>query len=282
MLPPGAPGKAGGLCLEFAPRAGRTWLVAARRRVPLHVGRVHHPQPDWPELARLMVTMPTGGMVQGDEIALELVARSGARVHLTSQSATRAYRCPNVPIEQRIVLGAEGDALLEWWPDPLIPYAGTDLVQQIEMVIDPRATVLLADCWLAGRIARGEVHAYASLRLDARARRPDGTLLFRDTIRLSSEQDDLISVGQLGDAMAIGTFFLLGPDVAGRLEQPLASALEDTLPGRAGVTRLPHEAGVLVRLLAARSEDLRRGQRLVLRLAHRQLFQRAAFDQVKG
>jgi urease accessory protein len=239
--------------------------------MPLHIGRVHHPQPEWRDLAQLMVTMPTGGLVQGDEVALEVLAHPGARVHLTSQSATRAYRCPGGPISQRIMLKAEGDALLEWWPDPLIPYAGASVEQRIELVADARAVLLVADCWLAGRIARGELHAYSSLRLDVRARRPDGKLLYRDSVRLSGVRADVATVGQLGDARAMGSFFLLGPDLAPELERPLAEALQAELPGRAGVTRLPNEAGLLVRLLSRGSDELRRGQRLVLALVRQQL-----------
>jgi hypothetical protein len=69
----------------------------------------------------------------------------------------------------------------------------------------------------------------------------------------------------------MGSFFLLGPDLAPELERPLAEALQAELPGRAGVTRLPNEAGLLVRLLSRGSDELRRGQRLVLALVRQQL-----------
>ena len=136
--------------LELGHGPGRTRLLGMRCRVPFHVGRVLHPQADWPELAHLLVTMPTGGFVQGDVATMAVLAQDGARVHLTSQSATRAYRCETAPIRQRITLEARGDSLLEWWPDPLIPYAGTSLQQEIELVVDERATVLVGRL-LAGR-----------------------------------------------------------------------------------------------------------------------------------
>src|SRR5689334_9194116 len=67
-LPPGAAGKVGELRLELGPRAGRTRLLEMRCRVPFHVGRALHPERDWPELAHVLVTMPTGGFVQGDTV----------------------------------------------------------------------------------------------------------------------------------------------------------------------------------------------------------------------
>ena len=280
-LPPGAAGKVGELRLELGPRAERTRLLAARCRVPFHVGRVLHPQADWPELAHLLVTRPTGGFVQGDVATMAVLAHPGTRVHLTSQSATRAYRCESAPIRQRISLDARGDSLLEWWPDPLIPYAGASLHQEIDIRADADSTVLIADCWLAGRIARGEIHHYARLALTTTASRPDGALIFRDSLRLEPATQPPSMLGLLGDARAVGSFFLLGPEVAARLEAPLANLLDDRLPGRAATSRLPGDAGLYARVLAASSEQLRQVQRAILSLARERLFGRGAGHQYK-
>jgi urease accessory protein len=275
-LPPGVAGKVGELRLEFAPRAARTRLVASRCRVPFHVGRVLHPQRDWPELAHLLVTMPTGGFVQGDVATMSVVARHGARVHLTSQAATRVYRCESAPIRQRILLDARGDSLVEWWPDPLIPYASADLDQEIQITVDDGATVLIADCWLAGRVARGEIHQYTRLTFTTVASRRDGSLLFRDSLRLEPAAQRPAALGMLGDALAVGSYFLLGPDLPRRLESPLATLLADRLPGQAATSRLPGDAGLVARVLASTSDDIRTAQREILSLARDRLFGRGA------
>jgi urease accessory protein len=275
-LPPGVAGKVGELRLELGPRAGLTRLIASRCRVPFHVGRVLHPQADWPELAHVPVTMPTGGFVQGDVATMSVVARHGARVHLTSQAATRAYRCETAPIRQRIRLDARGDSLLEWWPDPLIPYAGAALDQEIQIAVDDGATVLIADCWLAGRVARGELHQYTRLTFMTTATRPDGSLLFRDSLRLEPAAQRPAALGMLGDARAVGSYFLLGPDLPRRLESPLASLLADRLPGRAAASRLPGDVGLFARVLAPTSDELRTAQHEILSLARDRLCGRGA------
>lgn len=275
-LAPGSAGKVGELRLELGRRAGRTRLLGMRCRVPFHVGRVLHPQPDWPALAHLLVTMPTGGFVQGDVAEMSVVAEAGAQAHLTSQSATRAYRCELAPIRQRLSLEARGDSLLEWWPDPLIPYAGTSLRQEIEIVADDQSTVLVADCWLAGRVARGEIHQYARLALTTSARRPNGGLIFRDSLRIEPEVQPPSVLGLLGDARAIGSYFLLGPGLPSTLEAPLAELLSRMLPGRSACSRLPHGAGLFARVLTATADDLRRVQREILALARQRLFGRSA------
>jgi urease accessory protein len=165
---------------------------------------------------------------------------------------------------------------LEWWPDPLIPYAGTSVQQEIEIVADERATVLVADCWLAGRVARGEVHHYDRLALTASARRLDGALIFRDSLRIEPTVQPPSVLGLIADARAVGSYFLLGPGVAPCLEGPLAEMLGRMLPGRAACSRLPNGAGLFARALAATSDDLRRVQREMLGLARHHLFGRSA------
>jgi urease accessory protein len=280
-LPPGSAGKVGELRLHFRERAGKTRLLGVRCQVPFHVGRVLYPEQDWPELAHLLVTMPTGGFVQGDVAHMTVTVEDEARVHLTSQSATRAYRCEAAPIRQQLIFDVRGTSLLEWWPDPLIPYAGCALDQALSVTADERATVLLADAWLAGRVARGEVHQYARLGLTTWAERPDGTLLFRDALRLEPARQHPASLGILGDALAVGSYFLLGPSLCERLESPLSNLLMTVLPGRAACSRLPGDVGLFARVLARTSDDLRRVQREMLVLARRALFRRAAGHQYK-
>src|SRR5439155_5880502 len=100
-----------------------------------------------------------------------------------------------------------------WWPDPLIPFAGTCFQQQTQLVVEPGASLLFADSLLAGRVARGEQHAYRALEFTTVASRPDGTVLFRDTLHLRPEARPPRALGLLGQALAVGTFYLIGPGV---------------------------------------------------------------------
>jgi urease accessory protein len=271
VLAAGAPGKAGWARLELGPVAGRTRLLTVEQRVPLHVGRVLYQQPDWPELAHLTLTTPTGGFVEGDRIEVSVVARAGAAAHVTSQSAARAYRCDAGDIRQMLRVEVRGDGYLEWWPDPLIPYGGTAFHQEATLEVDPAATLLFAETVLAGRLARGEAHASHRLELVSVARRIDGMALFRDTLRLEPARRRPGALGLWGGADALGTFYLLGPGVAERLEGRLAEALEEREAGSVGLTRLPNGAGLLVRALVERAEDLRWIQQRALATARRAL-----------
>ena len=82
------------------------------------------------------------------------------------------------------------------------------------------------------------------------------------------------SIGLLGEARAIGSFFLLGPDLPGRIERSLVDLLARRLPHGAAVSRLPSNAGLYVRVLAPHSGSLRQLQGDVLSLARHLLFSR--------
>ena len=269
-------GKRGLLELILGPRGGRTRLLASRQRVPLHVGRVLYPQTDWPELAHLTVTMPTGGLVQGDRTAVRLVAEPRAVVHLSSQSATRVYYCESADVRQELDIKLAESAYVEWWPDLLIPYGGADFRQEARLTVHSGATLLYADSFVAGRLARGEYHAYRHLRFSTLVRRPDGSPLCRDLLDFEPTSWSPAQTGLLGPARAVGTFLVLGPEVAGRLESTLGDALAARFTGEAATTRLPNEAGLLVRILARSPSTLRQAQALILTLVRQQILGRPA------
>jgi urease accessory protein len=109
----------------------------------------------------LMLLNPTGGVLGGDRLTTEIVQEAGTHVCLTTPSATRIYRTTEKPavLETRVRVG-EG-ATLEYFPDHVIPHAGSALRQilRIELARGSRAIVL--DSMAAGRVAHGERWKFA-------------------------------------------------------------------------------------------------------------------------
>ena len=127
-----------------------------------------------PDMAFVYVQNPTGGVFAGDRLGSRVTAERGARVHLTTQSATKLYRMEDggeAHQDVRIVVG-EG-AYVEHVPDPLIPQAGARYRQRtaIELARAPRASTRRRVA--PGRRAGGERFAYELVELgtDGAARR---------------------------------------------------------------------------------------------------------------
>src|SRR5258708_12705979 len=84
----------------------------------------------------------SGGVLGGDRLSLEVEVEPGAHAQLTSTGATRLYRSrPGVPAAQQTgTITVRKGALLEYLPDPLIPFAGSCYHHHMHKELDTGAT----------------------------------------------------------------------------------------------------------------------------------------------
>jgi urease accessory protein len=204
-------------------------------------------------MAFVYVQNPTGGIFAGDHLIASVIAEADARVHLTTQSATKLYRAESAPARQqlRFVLGA--GAYVEHLPDPLIPQAGSRFTQEMSVELAPGAMFVAAETVAPGRRARGERFAYDLLELQTSVRR-GGRELCAERLRLEPRRAPPDRPGVLGDAEYLVSLIALAPD---RDVGALASAIDDSLAGhsqggvRGAAGELPNGAGALARILAS-------------------------------
>ncbi|MGH2870596.1 MAG: urease accessory protein UreD, partial [Solirubrobacteraceae bacterium] len=71
---------------------GRTYLAEHQQRFPLRITTPMYLDPGDRGMAFCYVQNPTGGVFAGDLLVERLVVEPGARLHVTSQSATKLYR----------------------------------------------------------------------------------------------------------------------------------------------------------------------------------------------
>jgi urease accessory protein len=128
-------GWAAELALRFAVRGerGRTELVGRRHVGPLRVQRPFHPEPSG--ACHVYVLHPPGGVVGGDQLALDVSVESGAHALLTTPAAAKLYRSagPCARVQQALRVG-EG-ARLEWLPHENIAFsaANAELTTRVEL-----------------------------------------------------------------------------------------------------------------------------------------------------
>jgi urease accessory protein len=146
------------LCVE---RRGAVSVVArSRSTLPLQVlAPVALDDPG----AVVSILNPTGGLVGGDRLDVEVDVGPDAHACLTTPSATKVYRTTGVAAEQhvRIVVGA--GATCEWVPDHTIPFPGSKLRQTLEAQLAADARLIVVDAFAAGRVARGETWRFDHL-----------------------------------------------------------------------------------------------------------------------
>lgn len=242
-------GREGRLRLRFERRAGTT--VLAERRFTLPLMALSPVDLDGTGVATLTLLNPTGGVLGGDRLLTGVSVGPGARVCLTTPSATRVYRALGAPAELRLKATVGAGGSLEYVPDHVIPSPGARLEQSTELDLDDDATAIVVDAWAVGRAGCGEAWRFAALATSTVVRDRAGLLLV-DRMRLDGASPDGWPAGLGGaDGMAyvasLAAFRPSRRDWAG-----LARHLHGALDGGGvlhGVTPLPR-GGLLARVLA--------------------------------
>ncbi|WP_371631286.1 urease accessory protein UreD [Streptomyces sp. NBC_00341] len=250
-LAPGSPAKVGILDLAFAVRGGRTELVERYQKTPLQIMRPLWIDPALPGMSYVYLMATGGGYAQADRYRMDFRCGPDTQVHLTTQAATKVFRMEHDYASQRVHLTAEAGSYVEYLPDPLIPFKDARFYQRTEVTVASGATVVVGDTLTAGRLARGERHAYRVLATDLRISRPDGTLLALDTLRLTpgGEGESVLGPGVFAGHDHVASLFVVtGRAPAAEVADALHGALAP-LGVLYGVSVLPRECGAWVRLL---------------------------------
>jgi urease accessory protein len=270
------------LALDFTRDAasGRTVLAASAQEPPLRVVRAF-PLADGAALAHLHNV--SGGLLGGDRLALAVNAGAGACVQLTTTGATRIYRprASAAETQQANEIRVAENALVEYVPDPLIPFAGARYAQRTSIYLAPGAGLFWWEIVAPGREARGEVFQYerVEMKTDLIAH---GRLIAAERLRLEPRNHALASLARLGRYRYWATFYICRVGLDGgawlaaetRLREVAAGFAE---PGESlwGVSTLVAD-GLVVRGVARRGRDVIAGLHALWREAKLRLYGREA------
>jgi urease accessory protein len=267
----GSPGKDGQLELRFAvDDAGETNLVRDLARAPFHVSGTlgHDPLP---EAETVYVQSPTGGLAQGDRHAVEIEVGPDAVAHVSTQSSQKVLSMERNYAAADVSLSVDRNGHLDYVPEPAILHEDARFFQAIDLDLATDASAVVGDVVVPGRLARGERFDFERY-LSRLAVRRDGALLVDDATHLRPADADPAAAGVMGEFAVVGTLYALVPgddrDGIDDLSDRLHAAATDTVATsgdrddadpdavRAGATRLPNDAGVVVRALGHRAETV--------------------------
>jgi len=225
----------------------------------------------------------SGGVLGGDRLELRVDLGPGAAAQLTSTGATRLYRHrPDTPAARQSVDVAIGEgALLEYVPDPLIPFAGSRYRQKVRIDLSPDAGLFWWDVVAPGRDARGELFAYDLLECELEIA-AGGKPVATERMRLEPGLRPMDSPARLGPFRYLASFFIcregLAPGAWLALESRMAELAEQlSRPPELvwGASALPAH-GLVVRALGVGGRDIASGLHEFWRAAKRELYGREA------
>ncbi len=220
----------------------------------------------------------SGGVLAGDRLSLNFSVGPGARAQITSTSATRAYRSSAQGTQAEVATEVEvgENALLEYLPDPLIPFAGARYSQCTAVTLRAGAGLFWWETLAPGREARGERFSYDALRLSFELHAA-GMPIAIEHNHLQPSIRPLDSLARLGPFRYLSTFYICRPEAPeslwnSLLQQLHALAVTQTSPVIIwGLARLPAH-GLVVRALSRNGRDIARGQVAFWRAAKQALY----------
>jgi urease accessory protein len=251
------------LSLQVAEAGQPPQLTVQRQEPPLRVVRAF-PAADGAAVVHLHNL--SGGVLGGDCLRIEAEIGPGVRAQLTSTGATRVYRQrTGLPAAvQTTRLRVQEGALLEYLPDPLIPYAGSRYRQETIIELAPDAGLFYWEMVAPGRVAHGELFEFTDLALDLDIHAA-GRPIALERLQLEPALRPPGSLVRFGGYRYSATFY------ACRVGAPVATwqALEERLTHSAQTLSQPGEMvwgastlvahGVVVRALGMNSRQLSAG-----------------------
>jgi len=221
-------GKSGLLRVHLSPRDGRTAVTDQYWRIPLQCLPPSYQDED--DEAFLYLLNPTGGLVQGDRLRIEITLAPGSRCVLSTQSATKIYRMDELYAAESNRYTLRGDAVLEYLPDQTIPFAGSRFYRRTYAELEAGSTLILTDLLAAGRVARKERFGFDELFVEVEIR-VEGEARVVDRLKLTPAEGRLDRPGLWDGYGYYASLYAYSP----RLDPALAAALAELIEGQGDV-----------------------------------------------
>ena len=173
---------------------------------------------------------PGGAYLAADLYVIDVQVRDGARLLLTTQSATKIYRTPGSYAEQRMRLRLGESARLELAPDQLIAYREASYRQNTHITLRPSSSLIMAEVITPGWSPDGTAFRYEELRLRTEIHVESGVtrgLLALDNVLVRPSLGGVSGMGFMEGYSHLGSLIVVDP----RVDQVLADELHElTLP----------------------------------------------------
>jgi urease accessory protein len=245
----------GYLALELACDDGRTVIARQRSHPPLQIFGLQYDGRD--NSAYLQIVNPCGGLFEGDTAEIGVSAGQGTHLYLTTQAATKIYTAERGAVtRQRTRLHVASGAILEYFPLPVIPFAGARYLQEMTMRVEPGGVCLVSEVLAPGRLARGESFAY-----DLVWSRTEGWVggqpaLFEQVL-LEPTQRAYAGLGVLDGKSYLATLYVLTSEPLGAWLPGWNRRLATQYVDCAGISELAY-GGLVVRLLGHTGQEVLR------------------------
>ncbi len=227
-------------------------------RYPFHVCRAQYMDVNPAGLATVYLQSSSGGIFEHDRLSGELHGLPGSQSHITTQASTIAHRMDNGCAHHKMTIRAEEDSYLEYLVNPMILFPQSDLRSTVHVQQHPDSTVILADGFMH-HDPDGSEAVFRSYFSEIRVENLAGGLQCLDRYQVSGEDFVREEPGIMGKHRIQSTFLVLSRSISlNDLSYRLRTGMDESADGYAGVSRLPNQCGVMVRILSTSAHRMER------------------------
>ena len=240
----------GGVRLLYKAEDSGTTLKKQWVRPPLHLAKTYQDK-DW---AINLLTSPTAGLLEGDELNIQCTVEAGAKAALISPAACRVHTMTGGHAQIRQDYAVKENAVLDVWPAPLVLQKASRLIQETTLHVEESSTALLTEIVSPGRATFGERFAFHSWRSKLRIYR-SGTLIAYENFKVEPHKGDVADWRtRFPDGPYVSLYFLTPQSISDLIE-PLNELTSDTVTIGASPLRT---GGLGIKILAQDGVALRK------------------------
>jgi urease accessory protein len=249
-------GESGEVRLSFVRQGPRTALKDCYCRSPLRVSRPLVAKDG--VQARVLLLTSGGGLLDGDDLRIEVRCGVGACARVGTVGATRLLPA-DIECRQTVALWLESDSSLTYMPEPLIPCAGARYAQRTIAHVEPGATMAIGEIIGPGRLGSGECFAYRQVSLGTRVFRA-GRLVLVERLQLEPGRGQMDIL--LGGYTHLANLTLIGPAATGAMAAELHGLISEH--ARVGGVSQAAEGALVVRALGGSAYALQELLRTII------------------
>ncbi|MFI5416739.1 MAG: urease accessory protein UreD [Nitrososphaerales archaeon] len=237
--------------------SGRTRIKEKESTFPLSVQKEIYYDQFLPNMTHVYMVSSSGGILQGDKYAIDIILEKGALAHITTQGATRIYGMNASNAIQVVNVSLDDGAYLEFIPDQIIPYKNSRFYQEINFKVHDNATMIYSEIVSPGRTGMGEIFDYDICYLRSVGKNHKDELRFTDYTKIEPKKMNLQSFGLLEQKQITATMYVLTKtkDVE-TIIRTLENEIKNSAEIEIGWSTMTKENGVLLRILGNTTRDV--------------------------
>ena len=249
-------GKVSQLSLTAAADGGRTYLEDVYFTAPYKMMKPFEKEGGG---IQVMPLCASAGIMKGDVQRFEYKACRGADMEVLSQSFEKIHKMDGGCARREVTAEVGPDARLYYYPQPMIPFAGSAFESDMEIrLADDTAFLFMLDIISCGRSARDERFEYRKFASRVRVYRA-GKLIYRDNTCFEPEKMPMEGTGMYEGYSHLANLFVSatadGKTKIPDLQEKIWEVLDAESECEGGVTRLTG-GDLAVRIFGNRAQKL--------------------------